>query len=136
MRSRLIDQPGTNPDQTGSIGFAPNPAWYPGDSYTTADNVLTLGKASYSYCISGTGLRLTPVSTDLTGTVEGSVELEMQSSAQSRSGQRGIRDAHIDKVAGKKPLPNILAGESRAPPPLPGSAEAAPLACKVLVEPP
>jgi hypothetical protein len=73
----VIDQPGTY-SETGGIGFAPNPTWRSGDSYTTADGVLTIGEATYSYCVSGNKLRLTPVSTDLTGTVEGSVELQMQ----------------------------------------------------------
>jgi hypothetical protein len=73
----VIDQPGTY-SVTGGIGFAPNPTWRSDDSYTTADNVLTIGEATYSYCVSGTRLRLTPVSAAWTGTLEGSVELQMQ----------------------------------------------------------
>jgi hypothetical protein len=74
----VIDQPGTYyRNQTGAIGFAPNPALRAIDSYTTADNVLTIGEATYWYCVSGTRLRLTPASADWTGTLVGSVELQM-----------------------------------------------------------
>ncbi len=70
----VIDQPGPGRDQSGGIGFAPNPVMDPADSYATDDNALTIGEATYSYCASGTTLRLTPMS----GTLEGSIELQRQ----------------------------------------------------------
>ncbi len=71
----VIDQPGPYA-YTGGIGFAPNPEAYPVESYTTVDDVLTIGQARYSYCVSGTKLILTPVSAPWTGTLVGSVELQ------------------------------------------------------------
>jgi len=71
----VIDQPGPFTYQTGGIGFAPNPEAYPVESYTAVDGVLTIGQASYSYCVSGTQLTLTPVGAPGTGTLVGSVEL-------------------------------------------------------------
>ncbi len=71
----VIDQPGPYAS-TGGIGFAPNPEAYPVEAYSTDGDVLTIGQASYSYCVSGTKLILTPVGAPGTGTLVGSVELQ------------------------------------------------------------
>ena len=72
------DAPALQPTQIGGIGFAPDNGVQRGDSYTTVDNVLRIDEASYSYCVSGTRLSLTPVSADWTGTLVGSVVLQTQ----------------------------------------------------------
>jgi hypothetical protein len=64
-------------NQAGGIGVAPG---YPSENgiYAIAGNTLTIeaGTQEYTYCVSGTTLTMTPVSTGKTGTVTGSVVLQ------------------------------------------------------------
>ena len=48
-------------------------------TYTTADNVLTItaDEVEYSYCVSGNTMSMTPQSTGSSGTLTGTVELQM-----------------------------------------------------------
>jgi len=66
-------------DQAGGLGVAPT---FPSASgtYTVAGGTLTIteGEQEYSYCVSGNTLTMTPQSGDRTGTLTGTVVLQIQ----------------------------------------------------------
>ena len=66
-------------DQTGGIGLAPTSLSTAGN-YTAADGTLTVseGEQEYTYCVTGTTLTLTPVSTGPSGTITGTVVHQKQ----------------------------------------------------------